>query len=156
MVSKIALSIVLAMVFVTGAFGQVELVALVESLQSIDREMCGLLDSYLEAVPECPPRADTPIRTWQLDMAWLRVNSMLAEKLPSVRAPGRRDVDSLCTEYRRACVRLLDHYERIMQAYHADVLPDSISAVELEIGLLELDSSYISVEKQLCRLIEEA
>ncbi|MBD3370611.1 hypothetical protein GF402_09640 [Candidatus Fermentibacteria bacterium] len=129
---------------------------LAESLQSIDREVCGLLDAYLEAVPECPPREDTPIRLWQLDMAWLRVNSVLAEQLPSIRAPGRGDIDSLCAEYRTACVRLVDHYQSIMQAYHADVLPDSISAVELEIGLLELDSSYILVENQLCRLIAEA
>ena len=125
----------------------------IEGLTRLSREMSGLLEGYLEAVPECPPAQDTPIRLWQLDNAWLRASTVFHEVEDSTSAssgapPAEWDA------YLAACRGLLSAYRRTMTAYHGG-LPDSALATELENGLIAACSLYAQREAELVYCLRE-
>jgi hypothetical protein len=124
-----------------------------EDLIGLSREMTGLLDGYLEAVPECPPRADTPIRRWRMDSAWIRAAAVFEAVCDTAGAPAGAD-SAAWREYIEACNSLLDRYEELMEAYHGG-LPDSAAAERLEDGLLGACSLYAAREEALLDLLEE-
>lgn len=126
-------------------------------LRNLDIEVAGLLDAYLEAVPECPARPDTPIRLWVLDVAWLRVNGALDTAL---------ELDSTSFDpyfpsqeweaYLQASGDCLAVFGTISETYHLDSVPDSMRCIELETDLLRADSLWRVAESNLfMRLAEE-
>lgn len=121
-----------------------------QDLSQLSREMTGLLDGYLEAVPECPPRPDTPIRIWQLDSAWLRANAVLGAVLDSSTTGPEVEWEG----YFQACSGLMATYRRVLGAYHSG-LPDSAAAVELEEDLLAACNLYTRRENRLLETLEE-
>lgn len=119
-------------------------------MSQLAREMAGLLDGYLEAVPECPPRPDTPVRLWQMDSAWLRANAVLGAVVDTAGTGAEPE----WTGYMQACRGLMAAYRSVLDAYHAG-LPDSASAVRLEDGLLAACSLYADRENRLLSTLEE-
>ncbi len=125
----------------------------VHDLAQLSREMTGLLDGYLEAVPECPPREDTPIRLWRMDSAWLRAGAVFEAVMDTATAPAGAGPVAW-RAYTRSCGDLLDAYADVMEAYHGG-LPDSVGAVRLENGILTACSLYAAREEALLDLLEE-
>jgi hypothetical protein len=128
-----------------------------EFLRDLDIEVAGLLDAYLEAVPECPARADTPIRLWVLDVAWLRVGGVLKTAM---------ELDTLgfgtgfpmqeWVLYLQASGTFLDLFGSISETYHSDSVPESQRCIDLETDLLRADSLWRVAEFNLFeRLAEE-
>ena len=124
-----------------------------DDLAQLSREMTGLLDGYLEAVPECPPREDTPVRLWRLDSAWLRADAVFGAVSDTASAPEGVG-PSPWSEYTESCSSLLEAYGELMQAYHDD-LPDSAGAIRLEDGFLDACSLYALREAAVMDLLEE-
>jgi len=122
-------------------------------LAQLSREMTGLLDGYLEAVPECPPREDTPVRLWRLDSAWLRADAVFGAVSDTSSAPQGVG-PAAWGAYTESCRGLLDAYGELLQAYHGD-LPDSARAVRLEDGFLSACSLYALREEAVMDLLEE-
>ncbi len=112
-------------------------------LLTLDREMGGLLDSYLEAVPECPARNDTPIRLWQLDLGWLRASSALLSFRGGPPFDAGPAVSEALEDYLAACKRYLAAYGRVRMFYHGDGHPDSARSVALEDELISADSAWL-------------
>lgn len=126
-------------------------------LVDLDREMSGLLDAYLEAVPECPVLQDTPLRLWLLDLAWLRAGAAIDElmELDGDALLPDDSSRSVWTEYVTLTGNLYDVFSKIQSAYHGSRLPDSALSVELEVMLLEADSAWRRSEMALFELISE-
>ena len=121
-----------------------------------DREVAGLLDAYLEAVPECPVRPDTPIRVGVLDLAWLRADAAM-EQLDGLDI-ARHIPDTMAyvwTEYIASTRRLLDVFTEVQEAYHGPVLPESLLCMELEDRLIRADSIWRRSERALFELLAE-
>lgn len=150
-----------------GMFGLVALFAAVlnaaaplaedfgHGLLILDREMSGLLDCYLRAVPECPAGSDTPVRLWQLDLGWLRAGSALFS------LDGARPIDDGSTfagaleEYLAACKRYLAVYGRVRLFYHGAGHPDSARSVALENELVSADSAWLEAGARLLGALGE-
>ncbi|MFO7949344.1 MAG: hypothetical protein R6U36_03145 [Candidatus Fermentibacteraceae bacterium] len=122
-------------------------------LAQLSREMTGLLDGYLEAVPECPPEEDTPVRLWRLDSAWLRADAVFGAVSDTASAPQGVE-PAAWGEYTESCRSLLDAYGELVRTYHGD-LPDSARAVRLEDGFLSACSLYALRETAVMDLLEE-
>lgn len=148
------IALILCLAFPAASAASSEAVAL---LVDLDREVSGLLDAYLEAVPECPVLQDTPLRVWLLDLAWLRAGAAIDELM-------ELDVDALLpddssrvvwTEYVTLTGDLYDVFSEIQSAYHGPRLPDSGLSVGLEVMLLEADSAWRRSEMALFELLSE-
>jgi hypothetical protein len=128
-----------------------------EFLQNLDIEVAGLLDAYLEAVPECPAREDTPIRLWVLDVAWLRVSGALDTALELDSSCFRPDFPLQEWEaFLQASGDCLAVFGTISETYHSDSVPGTIRCIELETDLLRADSLWRVAEFTLFeRLVEE-
>ncbi len=125
-------------------------------LLDLDREVSGLLDAYLEAIPACPPDEGDRVRPWLLDVAWLRASATLerAEGVdPSLMGPGFPAEEwTVWIDLSRDC---LETFREIQVAYHSDVLPDSATCVALEDELLMRDSLWSARERILVELLAE-
>jgi hypothetical protein len=127
-----------------------------EPLVMLDREVSGLLDAYLEAVPECPVRQDTPLRMWVLDLAWLRADAAIDEVM-------NVDYSELFTdnqmvvwdEFRLRTKALFDVYTEVQRVYHESSPPDTGLSIRLEDSLLEADSLWRESEMILFETISE-
>jgi len=126
-------------------------------LRDIDVEIAGLLDAYLEAVPECPVRADTPVRPWVLDVALLRVGG-------AIETAAGLDVSSFgdpfpvteWEDYLLTAADLRDVFRAISETCHSDSVPDSLTSIGLEGDLLRADARWREAESRLYeRLAEE-
>lgn len=126
-------------------------------LVDLDREVSGLLDAYLEAVPECPVMPDTPLRLWLLDLAWLRAEAAIDELMELDGEALFSDDSSriVWTEYVTLTGNLFNVFSEIQTAYHGPGLPDSALSVELEVRLLEADSAWRRSEMVLFELLSE-
>jgi len=125
-------------------------------LVNADRELAGLLDAYLEGVPECPARPDTPLRVWVLDLAWLRADAAIDEMADVDMT--RRLPDTLAfawTDFVSSSGRLFDVFTEVQEAYHRPEMPDSQLCVELEDRLIRADSVWRSSERVLFELLAE-
>lgn len=126
-----------------------------EFLVDMDREISGMLDAYLEAVPECPARIDTPLRLWVLDLAWLRAEAVI-EEAEKLETPALSDtLQAVWNEYlsaSRNCFRVLSE---IQMVYHQPSLPPESLSIELENELLQADSVWRNAEERLFELIDE-
>ncbi|OPL19457.1 MAG: hypothetical protein AVO35_10590 [Candidatus Aegiribacteria sp. MLS_C] len=148
----IALTVVLLTVIGAEAVGSGHL----QVLADLDREVSGLLDAYLEAVPECPVRSDTPIRVWVLDLAWLRagaaIDSLLGmdaeEFLPDSQLNVWRDFTSSTESIFRI-------YSDIQSLYHTTSLPDSLTCIEMEDRLITADSTWRHAQMTLLDILSE-
>jgi len=116
----------------------------------MDREIEGLLDAYLEAVPECPVHPDTPVRLWVLDLAWLRADAVIneAETLNTGSFLSGSTME-VWSEYLFSSKEYLNVFLEIQQAYHNTDVPDSILCIELENELLNIDSIWSVDETNL-------
>ena len=125
-------------------------------LSEMDREVSGLLDAYLEAVPECPARPDTPLRLWVLDLAWLRagaaIDSVLKMDPPQHLADSQM---STWVEFVNCTGELFDVYTTVQRAYHGQTLPDSSECILLEDSLIRADSIWCHSERVLLELLSE-
>jgi hypothetical protein len=126
-------------------------------LRDLDIEVAGLLDAYLEAVPECPARADTPIRLWVLDVAWLRVSGALDTALRLDSTGFAPDFPLQEWEaYLQAAGDCLAVFGTISETYHSDSVPGMMRCIELETDLLRADSLWRVAEFSMFeRLAEE-
>ncbi|MFO8183842.1 MAG: hypothetical protein R6U39_06670 [Candidatus Aegiribacteria sp.] len=126
-------------------------------LVDLDREVSGLLDAYLEAVPECPVLPDTPLRMWLLDLAWLRAGAAIDElmELDGEALFPEDSSRSVWDEYVTLTGNLFEVFSEIQSAYHGPLLPDSAVSVELEARLLEADSAWRRSEMVLFELLSE-
>ncbi|MBN2586578.1 MAG: hypothetical protein JXR55_04720 [Candidatus Fermentibacteraceae bacterium] len=125
-------------------------------LIDVDREVSGLLDAYLEAVPECPARSDTPLRLWVLDLAWIRAGSAI-DSMMTLQPPMLLPDSQLSswTDFISGTEELFRVYDEIQSAYHAPSLPDSSLCVMLEDRLLRADSVWRHSEMVLFELMSE-
>lgn len=125
-------------------------------LLDVDREVSGLLDAYLEAVPECPVRSDTPIRLWVLDLAWLRagaaIDSLLELDPVGFLPESRLDAWMEFTANTEGLFRV---YTEVQRLYHGTSLPDSSTCVELEDRLINADSTWRHAQMTLLEYLSE-
>lgn len=121
---------------------------------NFDREISGLLDAYLEAVPECPVYLDTPVRLWVLDLAWLRADAAIneAEALGSVFSDSIAEVWS---SYLNSSREYLEVFSDIQRTYHLTVVPECSVCIELENRLLIADSLWRTDEMEFFELFTE-
>ena len=121
---------------------------------NFDREMAGLLDAYLEAVPECPITLETPVRVWVLDVAWLRASAALgtAETL-DIHSISSADVSEAWAGYLHSSQQYLNVFRIIQKTCHEDILPESHLCIELENQLLEYDSLWSLEETEFFELL---
>jgi len=128
-----------------------------EFLRNFDTEIAGLLDAYLEAVPECPLREDTPVRLWVIDTAWIRANGALETALSIDTRGFGSDFPVLEWEtYLSASGDYLEVFGTVQKAYHLVPPPDGPGSLELEMHLLRADSLWRMAELNLYeRLAEE-
>lgn len=137
--------------------GAADEVFTLDFLLTLDREVSGLLDAYLEAIPECPVRMDTPLRLWVLDAAWLRTRAVLdhAASVYPVDDPPGFPVGSW-DAFLAESEGYLDVFRSIQVSYHEESFPDSVQSVEMELRILEADSVWRNAELELfTRLAEE-
>lgn len=151
---KVFAVLMICLAFPSAAVASLEALPL---LVDLDREVSGLLDAYLEAVPECPVLPDTPLRIWLLDLAWLRAEAAIDElmELDGDALFFDDSSRSVWVEYVTDTGELFDAFSDIQSAYHDPRLPDSALSVELEIRLLEADSAWRRSETALFELISE-
>lgn len=125
-------------------------------LIELDREMSGLLDAYLEAVPECPVHPDTPIRLWVIDLAWLRAEAAIqrAVALPPPVAPADSAGDCW-SDYLAAADEYFNVFSQVQRVYHGVTLPGSTLCLELENSLIVADSIWHLSEMTLFETIAE-
>lgn len=146
----IILTLTLLSSAVAAGFGEMDV------LVNTDREVAGLLDAYLEGVPECPVRPDTPLRVWVLDLAWLRADAAIDELAAIDMAPSLPDtMDFAWTDFVSSSRRLFDVFTEVREAYHGPEMPDSQLCIELEGRLIRADSVWRSAERVLFELLAE-
>ena len=120
---------------------------------NLDREISGLLDAYLEAVPECPVHPDTPVRLWVLDLAWLRADAAIdeAETLLYGSLPSDSAAEAW-TSYLASSIEYLNVFSEIQRTYHQTAVPESTICIELENSILYTDSVWRTDEIKLFEL----
>lgn len=125
-------------------------------IMDFDREMAGLLDAYLEAVPECPITPETPVRVWVLDVAWLRASAALeiAETL-DINSISSDNLSEAWAGYLHSSQQYLNVFRIIQKIFHEDTLPESHLCIELENQLLEYDSVWSLKETVFFELLAE-
>lgn len=128
-----------------------------EFLRNFDTEVASLLDAYLEAVPECPIREDTPVRLWVIDTAWIRTSGALETAL-SIDTRGAEAGFPVpeWEDYLSATGDYLEAFGTVQEAYHSVPPPDGPGSLGLEADLLRADSLWRVAEFNLYeRLAEE-
>jgi hypothetical protein len=123
-------------------------------IDRMDREMSGLLDAYLEAVPECPVREDTPVRIWLMDLAWLRASGTVRES-SGIRLYLSGDLLAAWQTYLKNSSRYLTLFRSVRDVYNRDDLPDSSLSLELETQLMDMDSLWHESEALLLNIYAE-
>jgi hypothetical protein len=127
---------------------------IMQFIVNFDREISGLLDAYLEAVPECPVYSDTPVRLWVLDLAWIRADAAIneAEILVTVFTDSTA---AAWLSYLSSSAAYLRAFSDIQRTYHETVVPDPSVCIELENELLLADSLWRIDEMNLFELFTE-
>lgn len=121
----------------------------------LDSGMAGLFDAYLEAVPECPARDDTPVRFWLLDLAGSRASAGLRNAVRLLRRTRDSDLRSALKSYLWTCSAYLDSFSDVREMYRAPAPPDSAGAMEAEDGLFERDEAWLDAGSALFALLAE-
>ena len=121
----------------------------------LDSGMAGLFDAYLEAVPECPAREDTPVRFWLLDLAGSRASAALRNSVHLLGRTRDRDLRSALKSYLWTCSAYLDSFSDVRDMYRAPGAPDSAGAVGAEDGLFERDQAWLDAGSALFALLAE-
>ncbi len=127
---------------------------IMQFIVNFDREISGLLDAYLEAVPECPVYPDTPVRLWVLDLAWIRADAAIseAETLITVFSDS---TEVVWLSYLDSSAEYLRVFSKIQRTYHQTDVPDSSICIELENELLIADSLWRIDEMKFFELFTE-
>jgi len=127
--------------------------AFISLIDRMDREMSGLFDGYLEAVPECPVLEDTPLRIWLLDLAWLRASGTLtaARAFPLYDA----DLEEAWHAYIVTSVDYLKRFRHVRDVYARGFLPDTSLSIDLERMLFNADSVWQLSEEALLNTFAE-
>ena len=120
----------------------------------MDREMSGLLDAYLEAVPECPVREDTPVRIWLLDLAWLRATSSM-RAAASYPLPEKEGLEEAWSTYLKTSAEFLSVFRNVRDVYSEGLFSDSSLSLELERRLISADSLWQTAEVHLLNTFAE-
>lgn len=158
MMKKILFTLIL-MVFPSAGNEVVARVPEPQTMQLIidfDREIAGLLDAYLEAVPECPVYTDTPVRLWVLDLAWLRADAAIEEvEIINTEAEFSDSTAKAWSAYFLSSKEYLRVFSEIQSAYHQTTVPESTVCIELESKLLNIDSLWRIDETELFVLFVE-
>ncbi len=128
--------------------------AIMQFIVNFDREISGLMDAYLEAVPECPVYPDTPVRLWVLDLAWIRADAAIseAETLVTVFSDS---IAEAWSSYLDSSTEYLRAFSEIQRTYHETVVPDHSVCIELENELLIADSLWRHYEMNLFKMFTE-
>lgn len=125
-------------------------------IMNLDREISGLLDAYLEAVPECPVYPDTPVRLWVLDLAWLRAEAAIDEfERLNTGATFSDSTAEAWSAYLLSSKEYLRVFSVIQGTYHQAGVPESTVCIELESELLSIDSLWRINETELLELFVE-
>lgn len=152
----ILLILILALLPVEGNTAEVRIPEpqVIQFIVNFDREISGLLDAYLEAVPECPVYPDTPVRLWVLDLAWIRADAAIneAEALITIFSDSTAEVWS---SYLNSSKEYLEVFSNIQRTYHQTGVPESSVCIELENELLIADSLWRIDEMKLFVLFTE-
>jgi hypothetical protein len=127
---------------------------LIGTIDRMDREMSGLLDAYLEAVPECPVRADTPVRIWVMDLAWIRATAAFDEAY-GLRPSLPPDQLEAWNAYLKSSSAYLALFRSVRDVYSAAGLPDSSLSLEMETQLIDMDSLWLESEAGLLAIYSE-
>lgn len=127
---------------------------IMQFIVNFDREISGLLDAYLEAVPECPVYPDTPVRLWVLDLAWIRADAAINEA-ESLRAVFPDSIAEVWSSYLNSSKEYLRVFSVIQRTYHQIDVPESSICLELEHELLIADSIWRIEEINLFELFTE-
>lgn len=158
MMKNILLILILALIPVAGKAVAAHLPEprTMQLIVDTDREIAGLLDAYLEAVPECPVYPDTPIRLWVLDLAWLRADAAISEiKLINEGAVFSDSTVDVWEAYLFSSTEYLRVFSEIQRIYHQTNVPDGAVCIELESMLLNIDSLWHIHETRLFELFAE-
>jgi len=128
--------------------------AFISLIDRMDREISGLFDGYLEAVPECPVLEDTPLRIWLLDLAWLRASGILttARALPPL---YDEDMEEAWHAYITTSEDYLKCFRHVRDIYARDFLPDTSLSIDLERMLFNADSIWQLSEEALLNTFAE-
>ncbi|MCK4806452.1 MAG: hypothetical protein KAT09_02335 [Candidatus Aegiribacteria sp.] len=156
MMKTILSILILALLPVEGHTAETRILEpqVMQFLINFDREISGLLDAYLEAVPECPVYPDTPVRLWVLDLAWIRADAAIneAETLGTAFSDSTTEV---WLAYLNSSKEYLRVFTDIQRTYHQTVVPESTVCIELENGLLSADSLWRIDEIRFFKLFTE-
>ena len=127
---------------------------IMEFIVNFDREIAGLLDAYLEAVPECPVYPETPVRLWVLDLAWIRADAAIteAETLIAIFSDSTAE---MWLSYLTSSKEYLRVFSDIQRTYHQADVPEHSVCIELENQLLSADSLWRIDEMKLFELFTE-
>jgi len=120
----------------------------VDFLAHLDRELSGLLDAYLEAVPECPVHPDTPLRLWVLDLAWLRAKSAV-DSLLMIDGTAFTTDSLLWSRFVSGTLDLFEVFSGIQEVYHETDVPGDSMCIKLEDMLISADSTWRHYETVL-------
>lgn len=119
----------------------------------LDREISGLLDAYLEAVPECPVYSDTPLRLWVLDLAWLRADAAIKEiETLNAEVVFSDSTAEVWSAFLISSKEYLSVFSEIQGIYHRTGVPESTVCIKLESELLNIDSLWRLDEIELFEL----
>lgn len=121
----------------------------------LDSAVSGLLDAYLEAVPECPAREDTPVRQWLLDLAGIRAGASLRDASTLIRRSRTDDLRSRLKHYLWACKACLDTFSDLRDMYRPGVTPDSAACIAAESELIAADRAWLASGLSLFGLLAE-
>lgn len=110
-------------------------------LIGLDREVSGLMDAYLEAVPECPVREDTPVRLWLLDLAAFRASAAIS-RIHGAPRDGVPEAD--LKSYLASCESYIRLYAGLQEFYHGGGYDDPARSMELESLLIRADSVWLA------------
>lgn len=128
----------------------------IDLIVDLDREISGLLDSYLEAVPECPVYTDTPVRLWVLDLAWLRADAVINEiEILNTEAVFSGRTAEVWSVFLFSSKEYLRVFSEIQGIYHQTGVPENTVCIELENDLLNIDSLWRLSEIELFELLLE-
>lgn len=156
MMKKITFILVLVLLPVDGytASSSIPEPEIMQFIVNFDREISGLLDAYLEAVPECPVYPDTPVRLWVLDLAWIRADAAIteAETLITVFSGSTEEI---WLSYLDSSVEYLRVFSDIQRTYHLADVPERSVCIELENALLTADSLWRIDEMKFFELFTE-
>ena len=156
MMKKIIFILVLVLLPVDGytASSSIPEPEIMQFIVNFDREISGLLDAYLEAVPECQVYPDTPVRLWVLDLAWIRADAAIteAETLITVFSGSTEEI---WLSYLDSSVEYLRAFSDIQRTYHQADVPERSVCIELENALLTADSLWRIDEMKFFELFTE-